>query len=181
MKPPCERCVEAPRRLEVRCWPHSTSLGFRARSSKQEDKAGITTMLGTAAAALGRLLARLAGLPAPGLTGLLAGLFYVAAPQVTRYAQEGRAYAIVTMLVTVATYLLVRAMMASTWRWWACYALVIVLAGLFNLFSLLLVLAHGVTVLLTYLRRRRAAQTAHSGPAEPGPADSGAVPGVGRS
>ena len=138
-----------------------------------------TAVAAAMTAALGRLLARLAGLPAPWLAGLLAGLFYVAAPQVTRYAQEGRAYAIVTMLVTVATYLLVRAMMASTWRWWACYALVIVLAGLFNLFSLLLVLAHGVTVLLTYLRRRRAAQTAHSGPAEPGPADSGAVPGVG--
>jgi mannosyltransferase len=138
-----------------------------------------TAVAAAMTAALGRLLARLAGLPAPWLAGLLAGLFYVAAPQVTRYAQEGRAYAIVTMLVTVATYLLVRAMMASTWRWWACYALVIVLAGLFNLFSLLLVLAHGVTVLLTYLRRRRAAQTAHSGPAEPGPADSGAVPGAG--
>jgi mannosyltransferase len=138
-----------------------------------------TAVAAAMTAALGRLLARLAGLPAPWLAGLLAGLFYVAAPLVTRYAQEGRAYAIVTMLVTIATYLLVRAMMAGTWRWWACYALVIVLAGLFNLFSLLLVLAHGVTVLLTYLRRRRAAQTAHSGPEEPGPADSGAVPGAG--
>jgi mannosyltransferase len=138
-----------------------------------------TVVAAAMTAALGRLLARLAGLPAPGLTGLLAGLFYVAAPQVTRYAQEGRAYAIVTMLVTIATYLLVRAMMAGTWRWWATYALVIVLAGLFNLFSLLLVLAHGVTVLLTYLRRRRAAQAARSGPAESRPADSGAVPGVG--
>lgn len=137
-----------------------------------------TAVAAAMTAALGRLLARLAGLPAPWLAGLLAGLFYVAAPLVARYAQEGRAYAIVTMLVTIATYLLVRAMMAGTWRWWACYALVIVLAGLFNLFSLLLVLAHGVTVLLTYLRRRRAAQRAHSGPAEPGPADSGAVPGA---
>jgi mannosyltransferase len=138
-----------------------------------------TAVAAAMTAALGRLLARLAGLPAPWLAGLLAGLFYVAAPLVTRYAQEGRAYAIVTMLVTIATYLLVRAMMASTWRWWAGYALVIVLAGLFNLFSLLVVLAHGVTVLLTYLRRRRAAQTAHSGPAEPGLADSAAVPGAG--
>jgi len=141
-----------------------------------------TAVAAAVTAALGRLLARLAGLPAPGLTGLLAGLFYVAAPQVTRYAQEGRAYAIVTMLVTIATYLLVRAMMAGTWRWWSGYTLVIVLAGLFNLFSLLMVLAHGVTVLLTYLRRRRAAQTAHSGAAqdsaapEPRSADSGAVP-----
>jgi mannosyltransferase len=108
-------------------------------------------------AALGRRLARLADLPAPWLTGLLAGLLFAVAPQATRYAQDARAYAIVTMLVTIATYLLVRAMMAGTWRWWAGYALVIVAAGLFNLFSLLVVAAHGLTVLLTRnVRRRRA-------------------------
>jgi len=118
----------------------------------------LPALLATAVAAamtagLGTLLARMAGLPAPRLTGLLAGLLFVAVPQTTRYAQDARAYAIVTMLVTIATYLLVRAMLAGTWRWWAGYALVIVLAGLFNLFSLLVVAAHALTVLIIRVRR----------------------------
>jgi mannosyltransferase len=41
-------------------------------------------------AALGRRLAALGGLPAPALTGLLAGLLLVAAPHATRYAQDAR-------------------------------------------------------------------------------------------
>jgi len=122
-----------------------------------------TAIAAAMTAALGRLLARLAGLPAPWLTGLLAGLLFVAVPQITRYAQDARAYAIVTMFVTIATYLLVRAMIAGTWRWWAGYALAIALGGLFNLFSLLVVIAHGVTVLLSYVRSRRAARQAGSG------------------
>jgi mannosyltransferase len=108
-------------------------------------------------AALGRLLARQANLPAPWLTGLLAGLLFAAAPQAIRYAQDARAYAIVTMLATVATYLLVRAMMVGTWWRWTGYALAIAAAGLFNLFSLLLVVAHGLTVLTARARRRRVA------------------------
>ena len=61
-------------------------------------------------AALGRRLAGQAGLPAPALTGLLAGVLFTAVPQVTRYAQDARAYALVTMLAVVAAYLLVRAL-----------------------------------------------------------------------
>jgi mannosyltransferase len=117
----------------------------------------------TMTAALGRLLARIADLPAPWLTGLLAGLLFVIAPQATRYAQNARAYAIVTMLVTIAAYLFVRAMMAGTWRYWTWYAAAIALAGFFNLFSLLMVAAHGLTVLLV---RRGAAGPA--GSPEPG-------------
>ena len=127
-------------------------------------------------AALGRLLARTAGLPAPWLTGLLAGLLFAVAPQATRYAQDARSYAIVTMLVTIATYLLVRAMLSGPWRWWAWYAVVIALAGFFNLFALLVVLAHGLTVLVTHrVRRRRAASAAGSGLAGSG-RGSGAAP-----
>jgi mannosyltransferase len=132
-----------------------------------------TAIAAMTTAALGRLLARLAGLPAPWLTGLLAGLFFVAVPQITRYAQDARAYALVTMFVTIASYCLVRAIIAGTWRWWAGYALTIAAGGLFNLFSLLVVIAHGVTVLISYVRGRRAAQ-----PAGPGLAGSGAGPGV---
>ena len=92
-------------------------------------------------AALGRRLAATAGLPSPAFTGLLAGLLLVAAPQATRYAQEARAYGIVTMLATVATYLLVRSLADGRWRWWAGYGAALASAGLFNLFSLLLIAA----------------------------------------
>jgi len=126
-----------------------------------------TVVAAAMTAAIGRLLARRAAWPVPWLTGLLAGLFFVAAAQVTMYAQDARAYAIVTMFVTIATYLLVRATMVGTWRWWAGYAVAIALAGMFNLFSLLVVIAHGVTVLLLYVRRRGAAQPADSGLAAP--------------
>ncbi|HEY6277250.1 MAG TPA: glycosyltransferase family 39 protein, partial [Streptosporangiaceae bacterium] len=98
-------------------------------------------------AALGRRLAAMAGLPSPAVTGLLAGLLLTAAPQATRYAQEARPYAIVTMLATAATYLLVRSLANGRWRWWAGYGAALALAGLFNLFSLLLIVAHGLSLL----------------------------------
>jgi mannosyltransferase len=98
-------------------------------------------------AALGRRLAAAAGLPSPALTGLLAGLLLVVAPQVTRYAQDARPYAVVTMLATVATYLLVRSLADGRWRWWAGYGSAVACAGLFNLFALLLIVAHGLSLL----------------------------------
>jgi mannosyltransferase len=98
-------------------------------------------------AALGRRLAAAAGLPSPAFTGLLAGLLLVAAPQATRYAQEARAYGIVALLATLASYLLVRALADDRWRWWAGYGAALACAGLFNLFCLLLIVAHGLSLL----------------------------------
>ena len=71
----------------------------------------------------------------------------MAAPEATTYAQDARPYAIVTMLATVATYLLVRALADGRWRWWAGYGAALAPAGLFNLFSLLLIVAHGLSLL----------------------------------
>src|SRR5690348_11215605 len=51
----------------------------------------------TLTAATGGRLARAARLPAPALTGVVAGLLFTAAPQVSRYAQDARAYGLVTM------------------------------------------------------------------------------------
>ena len=99
-------------------------------------------------AALGRRLAGQAGLPAPALTGLLAGVLFTAVPQVTRYAQDARAYALVTMLAVVAAYLLVRALAEDRWLWWTGYGAVIAAAGVLNLFALLLVVAHGLSLFL---------------------------------
>jgi mannosyltransferase len=45
----------------------------------------------------------------PALTGFLSGMVFATAPAMTYYAQMARSYAIVTMLATIASYLLLRA------------------------------------------------------------------------
>jgi mannosyltransferase len=106
-------------------------------------------------AAAGRRAAALAPAPGgrtrvvPALTGLLSGMVFATAPYVTYYAQMARSYAIVTMFVTIAGYLLLRAYPDGRWRWWPAYGAAVALAGLFNFFALLIVPAHGLTLLLT--------------------------------
>jgi mannosyltransferase len=92
----------------------------------------------------------------PALTGLLSGMVFATAPLMTYYAQMARSYAIVTMFATIATYLLLRAYPDGRWRWWAAYAAAAALAGLFNVFGLLILVAHGVTLLLTDARGQAA-------------------------
>jgi mannosyltransferase len=118
---------------------------------------------------LGRRLAGQTGLPAPSAIGLLGGLALVAIPLTTRYAQEARPYALASLFAVLATYLLVRAAAAGRWSWWAGYAAAVVLTGLFNLFALLLVLAHGLSLAWA---RTRAADDAEREPGPgPGPAE----------
>jgi mannosyltransferase len=105
-------------------------------------------------AALGRRLAGMIPLPVPGLTGLLAGLLYVATPQTTFYAQDARPYGLVTACAAAATYLLLVALADGGKRWWAGYAAAIALTGMASLFALLLVAAHAVTLLVTRNRAR---------------------------
>jgi mannosyltransferase len=88
----------------------------------------------------------------PALTGLLAGLLFATAPYMTYYAQMARSYAIETMFATIATYLLLRAWPDGRWRWWLAYAAAVALTGLFNIFGLLILAAHGVTMLLASAR-----------------------------
>ena len=91
-------------------------------------------------------------LDVPALTGLLAGLLFATAPYMTYYAQMARSYAIETMLATIATYLLVRAWPDGRWRWWLGYGAAVALTGLLNIFGLLILAAHAVTLLLTPAR-----------------------------
>jgi mannosyltransferase len=63
-----------------------------------------------------------------------------------------RSYAIETMFATIATYLLLRAWPDGRWRWWLAYAAAVALTGLFNIFGLLILAAHGVTMLLASAR-----------------------------
>ncbi len=108
-------------------------------------------------AAIGRRTAALAQadsadrgrLNVPALTGFLSGMVFATAPYMTYYAQMARSYAIVTMFATIATYLLLRAYPDGRYLWWSAYAAAVALTGLFNLFALLIVAAHGVTLLLT--------------------------------
>jgi mannosyltransferase len=97
---------------------------------------------------LGRRLATETGLPAPSLTGMLAGLLLVMYPLSTWYAQDARPYTLATVFAVAASWLLVRARTDARWRWYVLYAVAIVLLALFNLFALLLVPAHGVSLLL---------------------------------
>lgn len=99
-------------------------------------------------AVLGRRLARGSGLPAPSAVGLLAGLLLVSVPLTTRYAQEARPYALTSLCAVLASYLLVRAAASGRWPWWAGYAAAMALTGAFNLFAVLLAIAHGVSLLL---------------------------------
>jgi mannosyltransferase len=113
-----------------------------------------TSLAAGALAALGRRLARASELPAPSVTGLLAGLLYVAAPQTTYYAQDARPYGLVTLFAIAATYLLLVAMQRGGARWWAAYAVAIVLTGVASLFALLILAAHAVTLLRARDRAR---------------------------
>jgi mannosyltransferase len=103
-------------------------------------------------AALGRRLAGVAALPSASVIGLLAGLLAVALPLATWYAQDARPYALATLCAVAATYLLVRGMTADSRWWWAAYAAVILVLGLLNLAALLLVAAHGVSLVLMRTR-----------------------------
>jgi mannosyltransferase len=94
--------------------------------------------------AIGRRLASAA-------VGVTAGLIFAVAPTVTEYGQMARSYALVTMMAAIASYALVRALVddASRGRWiW--YAVSLAVLGALNVFALLLVPAHGITLDLRY-------------------------------
>ncbi|MCF3137429.1 glycosyltransferase family 39 protein [Streptomyces olivochromogenes] len=102
-----------------------------------------------AASGVGLLGLRLVGPRA----GLLAGLVFPLLPQVQKYAQEGRSYAIVCALVTWATYaLLVSVPHRARWRW-AVYGSTMLLACLLHEFAVLALVAHGVTLVVSRVPR----------------------------
>ncbi|MEV0391599.1 glycosyltransferase family 39 protein [Polymorphospora rubra] len=86
--------------------------------------------------------------------GLLAGLLFAVAPSTSRYGQEARPYALVTMLALLTTLLLARALDRPTWRRWLAYGLAVAGLGLCHLVALTLLAGHAVAVLLA-LRRTR--------------------------
>jgi mannosyltransferase len=90
--------------------------------------------------------------------GLAAGLVFAVLPSVSWYGQNARSYAMVAALATVASYLLVEAMAAGPRRrrrWLAGYGVILAALGLGNIFALLLIPAHALT-LAEWNRRARA-------------------------
>ncbi|MER5217111.1 glycosyltransferase family 39 protein [Streptomyces sp. NPDC002838] len=106
--------------------------------------------MSVAAAGVAVLGLRLAGLRA----GLLAGTVFPLIPQVQQYTQEGRSYAMVCALATWSTLLLLAAASGRSRRWWAGYAVVMLTACLLHEFAVLLLPAHGVTLVVSRVERR---------------------------
>lgn len=79
--------------------------------------------------------------------GLLAGLVFAVLPGVSRYAQEGRSYALVLACAVLASYLLVRVVDEPSRRWFLGYGCAVAALGLLNLFGLLLLVGHAVFLL----------------------------------
>jgi mannosyltransferase len=106
-------------------------------------------------AAIGYRLAVAAAAPLARFTGLCAGLVLATSPYMIRYAQEARSYAIVTMFATIATYFLLRALWDGR-RWWVAYGVAVAVCGLFNIFGLLILAAHGLSLAIAGARQRAA-------------------------
>ncbi|MEU1873987.1 mannosyltransferase [Streptomyces ambofaciens] len=105
--------------------------------------------MSVAASGVGLLALRLVGPRA----GLLAGLVFAVLPQVQKYAQEGRSYAMVCALVAWASYALVAGVPhRARWRW-AVYGATMLLACLLHEFAVLALVAHGVTLVASRVPR----------------------------
>jgi mannosyltransferase len=86
--------------------------------------------------------------------GLVAGLILAMAPDVSRYAQEARAYAVALALVSFATLCLIEATSSpQPRRWWIGYCLGLGLGGLFLPVCFVVLVAHAFLVLSSTSRR----------------------------
>jgi mannosyltransferase len=124
--------------------------------------------------------------------GLAAGLVFAVLPPVSLYGQDARPYAITVALAAIASYLLVRAMEADVsgkrYKWLAGYAASVAALGVVDIFGLLLIVAHAVTVGLRCLRLSETGASwagatrtgSEGGPGEGGLGGEGG-PGGGRS
>ncbi|MGA5301982.1 glycosyltransferase family 39 protein [Nucisporomicrobium flavum] len=88
----------------------------------------------------------------PGV-GLTAGLIVAAVPQLSRYAQEARAYGMAFFFAVLATLLLHVALGRPTWLRWIAYGIALTLLGYTHLMGLLVLSGHVVAVLLRRDRR----------------------------
>jgi len=90
--------------------------------------------------------------------GLAAGLLLTILPVTSRYGQEARSYELVVAAATIASYLLVRVLAAepaARRRWIIGYALSMAALGALNIFGLLMIPAHALTVAVVCRRDLR--------------------------
>ncbi|MFD2619897.1 glycosyltransferase family 39 protein [Streptomyces chumphonensis] len=105
------------------------------------------SVLATAVATVG--VAAVAGRLVSPRAGFLAGMAYASTPMVQDYALEGRSYALVAACVVWSSWFFVRAVQGGHPGFWGGYAIVATLGCWLNLFAVLAVVAHGVTLRLT--------------------------------
>ncbi|MDQ1295033.1 MAG: mannosyltransferase, partial [Actinomycetota bacterium] len=86
-------------------------------------------------------------------TGALAGCLVAVSPLASRWAQDARPFALVTLVAVLSTLALLRAVERPSFPRWIVYGLGLVLLCLLNVLGLLLVSGHGTYLLLA---RRRA-------------------------
>lgn len=107
-------------------------------------------------------------------TGLVAGLLFTLLPRVTWAGIEGRSYAATSALAVALTLVFVHAVRRSddsgarSRGWWAAYGVLALLSTTLFLYSALVVVAHGVSLLLRALRSRRDSRPAAVLPAARG-------------
>lgn len=98
-------------------------------------------------------------------TGFVAGLLFTLLPRITWAGGEGRSYATATMLAVALTLVFVHASKRSLAdrprhrRWWIAYGILALLGTTLFLYSALLVVAHGVSLVLWARRSRTASRT----------------------
>jgi mannosyltransferase len=112
----------------------------------------LPSALAMAAAALGT--AAIARRLVSARAALWAGLLFAALPMISAQGHDARPYGMVTAAGVLASYLLIRAIDDPRRRWFAAYGVSLVLLTYLELFGLLLIAAHAVT--LAGLRRRGA-------------------------
>jgi mannosyltransferase len=79
--------------------------------------------------------------------GLLTGLLLITVPQLSRYAQDARAYGFAFLFATLATLLLYRALRQPSWGRWIAYGFTVTLLGLSHILALLVLIGHAYAVL----------------------------------
>lgn len=128
---------------------HALFEGFGAGTTTLRLPSVLATAI--AAACVATMGHRLAGV----LEGLAGGMAFGLLPAVQFYLQEGRPYALVAAGAGVSTLLLVSLLQARLGTaWWAAYGGAVLLCGLLNWLSLLILPAHFATLLWTRAGRR---------------------------
>ncbi|GII22252.1 hypothetical protein Pme01_18490 [Planosporangium mesophilum] len=89
------------------------------------------------------------------IAGMAGGFVLAIVPSVTRFAQEARSYALVVLLVSLATLLLLRALGRTTVTGWVGYGVCLALIGCLNPVALSVVAGHLIGILATTGRGAR--------------------------